>query len=326
LDHRTNSSERIHVFYREVVLAIHEEAGKASRLPVMFYLPPGPGFASPRQGDARDGWMGRALQDHRVVLIDPRGTGRSAPITVQTLEGRNPKEQAAHIAHFRADSIAEDCEAVRLSLGVDTVSVLGEGFGGFCALTYLSRHSSSLSALYICGGLPPVRMNIDDVFNRLCQRVITRNQRYIARFPGDVTKVRDIVAHLETTGGAPTPRGGKLTARRFLTLGSMLSGGFGMERMHCLIEDAFVEVQGKQELDYRFLWQAEAAQCFDTSPLHWLLHEAMYCGGRTAASGWAAQRVANRTSLKASFDYKASMDDPMKPISFTAGFAWQSTY
>merc|ERR1719188_1375903 len=184
-----------------------------------------------------DGWLVSALQGHRVLLLDQRGTGRSTPITPQTLEGLTPEEQAEHCMHFRADSIVEDCEIVRKSLGVERMSLLGESFGGFCALTYLSRHPDSLEAVYFTGGLAPVLASgPDEVYRCTYQRVATRNRRYYSRYPGDVAKVREIVAYLEDQGGVALPSAGRLTVRRFLSLGLMLGAGDGLESMHWLVE------------------------------------------------------------------------------------------
>src|ERR1019366_7398373 len=43
-----------------------------------------------------------------------------------------------YLAHFRADSIVADAEWIRRELGVERWSVLGQSFGGFCAMRYLS--------------------------------------------------------------------------------------------------------------------------------------------------------------------------------------------
>lgn len=46
--------------------------------------------------------------------------------------------------NFRADNIVRDCEAVRRCLMTDCPedkrkwSIIGQSFGGFCAVTYLS--------------------------------------------------------------------------------------------------------------------------------------------------------------------------------------------
>ena len=72
--------QTIHVFAREVVAPGKEEAN----LPYLVYFQGGPGSGAPRPVDS-GGWLGRALQDYRVLLLDQRGTGRSTPVTAQTL-------------------------------------------------------------------------------------------------------------------------------------------------------------------------------------------------------------------------------------------------
>jgi len=78
-----------------------------------------------------------------VLLLDQRGTGRSTPATRQTLPARgDATAQAEYLSHFRADSIVRDSELIRRRLLGDNErwSVLGQSFGGFCAVTYLSSH------------------------------------------------------------------------------------------------------------------------------------------------------------------------------------------
>jgi pimeloyl-ACP methyl ester carboxylesterase len=72
--------ERIEIFARELAAADRASA----RLPWLLFLQGGPGFGAPRP-HGRGGWLGRALDDYRVLLLDQRGTGRSTPATRQTL-------------------------------------------------------------------------------------------------------------------------------------------------------------------------------------------------------------------------------------------------
>ena len=83
------------------------------------------------------GWMKRALLDYRVLLLDQRGTGRSTPLA-SIIPGASAQAQADYLTHFRADSIVRDAELIRQELGMERWSVLGQSFGGFTAMTYLS--------------------------------------------------------------------------------------------------------------------------------------------------------------------------------------------
>src|ERR1041384_5825430 len=107
LDHDQPEGERITVFAREVA----DPDGRDR--PFLVFLQGGPGFAPPRptRQPSSPGWLDRALQDFRVLMLDQRGTGRSSPIGA--LPGLTPAEQADYLKHFRADSIVRDAEAIR---------------------------------------------------------------------------------------------------------------------------------------------------------------------------------------------------------------------
>lgn len=140
LDHADPAGERIQIYAREVVAAGKHDHADRERLPWLLFLQGGPGGRSPRPLGS-DSWLSRALEDYRVLLLDQRGTGRSTPATRQTLPARgDASAQASYLAHFRADSIVADCELIRRELlGEDgRWSLLGQSYGGFCALTYLS--------------------------------------------------------------------------------------------------------------------------------------------------------------------------------------------
>src|SRR6478609_5608919 len=112
LDHGAPDGEAIEVYAREVVAAGREH----DELPWLVYLQGGPGGKANRPM-GRDGWLDRALDDYRVLLLDQRGTGRSTPANRQTLARRgDARQQAAYLAHFRADSIVRDAELIRRRL------------------------------------------------------------------------------------------------------------------------------------------------------------------------------------------------------------------
>lgn len=79
LDHDHPEGESIELFAREAVAIGKEHAN----LPWLLYLQGGPGFGANRFS-GKQAWLGRALQDHRVLLLDQRGTGSSTPANRQT--------------------------------------------------------------------------------------------------------------------------------------------------------------------------------------------------------------------------------------------------
>lgn len=81
-----------------------------------------------------------------MLFLDQRGTGLSSTLTAGTLARQGDAiKQAEYLKNFRADSIVRDCEAIRGVLTQDYPpdqrrwSILGQSFGGFCAVTYMSK-------------------------------------------------------------------------------------------------------------------------------------------------------------------------------------------
>ena len=90
-----------------------------------------------------------------MLLLDQRGTGRSSPANRQTLARLGSAQvQADYLSHFRADSIVLDAELIRRDLTDAPWSVLGQSFGGFCTVTYLSFAPHGIREAFITGGLP----------------------------------------------------------------------------------------------------------------------------------------------------------------------------
>lgn len=280
------AEERVTLFARECVAPERAD----DDLPWIVFLQGGPGFGAPRPMD-RSGWIRRATEGHRVLLLDERGTGRSTPLTAQTLAPFGGEEaQAAVLARFRADSIVADCECVRKTLlGPDEPwTVLGQSFGGFCATRYLSAAPEGLRAALITGGLPPLAATADEIYSRTYPLVLERNARYYERYPDDVEHVRAVATRLER-GDVRLPSGGPFTRRQLQLLGLLLGFSDGAELVHYLFEDAFVQGAEGEQLSTMFLRGFEAALHFQTNPLFAVLHEACYAQG--SATNWAAERV-----------------------------------
>jgi len=274
------------VYAREVIAPGKETANQ----PYLVYFQGGPGSGAPRP-TSNSGWLGRALQDYRVLLLDQRGTGRSTPVTTQTLAGLGDAQaQADYLMHFRADNIVRDAEAIRQQiLGQNPWSILGQSYGGFCAMHYLSAAPEGLREVLITGGIPSLFRPADDVYRATYRRVVAKNRLYYQRYPGDVARVRQIVDHL-LRHDVRLPGGAQLTAQRFLQLGLQFGMSDGFESVHYLLEEAFVlGSDGHADLQWNFLFHLEHMQTFDTNPIYSLLHEACYTQG--TASQWSAQRL-----------------------------------
>jgi pimeloyl-ACP methyl ester carboxylesterase len=277
VDHADPGGERLTVFAREAVAEQHER----DRLPWLLFLQGGPGGESPRPDALSPLWLKRALGDYRVLLLDQRGTGLSTPVDGEALARfASPEAQFDYLKHFRADSIVRDAEWIRHELvGEEPWSILGQSFGGFCALTYLSFFPEALQGAVITGGLAPLDHGPDTVYRATYRRVLDRNRRYYERYPEDRERVRTIVEQLDSED-IRLPDGARLTSRRFRGQGIRLGMSDGAERLHYLVERGIGD---------RFLRDLVAAETFETGPLYAIVHEACYCQGE--ASRWSAERV-----------------------------------
>jgi pimeloyl-ACP methyl ester carboxylesterase len=274
LDHADPEGARLSVFTREIA-----DPGGQER-PLLLFLEGGPGSEAPRpsRAAATPPWLERALADFRVLMLDQRGTGRSSPVGPH-LPG-TPAEQADYLSHFRADSIVADAEWVRRELGVERWSVLGQSFGGLCAMSYLSLAPQALSEVLVTGGLPPLTATIDEVYRATYARARERNEHFYERYPDDRERMLALCERLEREP-LLLPGGDRLSAARLRSLGQALGMSAGAERLHYLLE-----------LDPdspAFLHDVEQASPFARNPIYAVLHEACWANGGVTA--WSAQRM-----------------------------------
>jgi pimeloyl-ACP methyl ester carboxylesterase len=274
LDHDRPDGKSLTVFAREIA----DPDGRDR--PLLVFFEGGPGFEAgrPTGPPPEPRWLARALGDYRVLMLDQRGTGRSTP--VGAMAGLTPVQQAAYLSHFRADSIVQDAELIRQELGVAQWSVLGQSFGGFCVMAYLSRRSEGLREAFVTGGLPPLGRHTDEVYRRTYPRVLERNRRYYDRYPEDRARVREVHRLIEDEG-LTLPSGDRLTSRRFQQLGLLLGMSDGAEKLHYLLELA--------PDSPAFLHDVEAALPFARNPIFCVLHESCYADG--CSTRWSAERL-----------------------------------
>jgi len=274
LDHADPGGATLTVFSRELADPDGQDR------PLLLYFEGGPGTEAPRPSrvGASPAWLERALADFRVLMLDQRGTGRSSPIGAQ-LPG-SPQEQAEYLAHFRADSIVADAEAIRAELGIERWSVLGQSFGGFCAMRYLSAAPEGLREVLFTGGVPPVKAHIDEVYRATFARMRERNERFYRRYPEDRERMLGLLERARETP-LQLPGGDRLHPGRLRQLGNLMGMSDGLERLHYLLE--------LDPASPAFLHDAEHATTFARNPLYAILHEACWANG--GATQWSAQRM-----------------------------------
>src|SRR4051812_13056082 len=106
-------------------------AGQQIGAPPILFLHGGPGYNS-YSFAALEG--GRLESRARVIYLDQRGSGRS--------------ERPASRDYGMA-TLIEDIEALRRTLGVPKLAVMGHSFGGVLALEFAARHPESVSHLIL---------------------------------------------------------------------------------------------------------------------------------------------------------------------------------
>ena len=277
LDHARPDGPQIDVFAREAVAPEREH----DELPWLVFLQGGPGGASPRP-PLEGAWVPRALRAYRVLLLDQRGTGLSTPLDTEAVVAvGDAREQARFLEHFRADSIVADCEWIRRELGVERWTLLGQSYGGFCALTYMSFAPEAVEAVMFTGGLAPLETHVDDVYRAKYRRMREWNAWYYERYPDDVDLVRDVARRLP----AELPNGDRLTQRGLQQLGIQFGTKNALEKVHYLFERAL----NGDRLAYRFLRVVMTTFEWDVGLIYSILHEPIYAEG--FATRWSAERV-----------------------------------
>ncbi|KAF2868945.1 proline iminopeptidase [Massariosphaeria phaeospora] len=291
---------------------------KKSQLPWLVYLQGGPGFQC--RSPQTTSWVSSILdKGYQVLLLDQRGTGLSTAISQSSLQLRgDEKVQTEYLKSFRADSIVKDCEAIRKALTADYPadkqkwSIMGQSFGGFCCITYLSFYPEGVKEAFLFGGLPPIRDDADEVYERLYKRVTHKNQKYYERYPEDVDRVKRIVKLLGRFGDTTVRvQGGEgyLSARRFLQLGIYFGKHGGFDMVHELVLRADTDLSQFGHLTRPTVIALETAQAWDTNVIYALLHEPLYCQGR--AANWSAERLLQK------FPEFHTQPDKDTPILFT---------
>lgn len=252
-------------------------------LPFLTFLQGGPGNEAPTpfHQPTAPGWLDAALAHYRVVLLDQRGTGKSTPVSDSILNLMPAVEVAEYLTHLRADSIVRDAEAMREHLGAETWSTLGQSFGGFTTLAYLTTDAASLDDVYITGGLSAVGRHPDDIYALCYDKMRVMTERYYRRFPEHRDAMRRLV-DLADAGRIVLPSGEVVSRSRMRSVGSLLGGDNGWQTLWSIL-DADPSTNA-------FRYDLAGAMPFGgRNPLYYVFHESSYADG--FATNWSAERT-----------------------------------
>ncbi|NEG54706.1 alpha/beta fold hydrolase [Bifidobacterium platyrrhinorum] len=357
----------IKLFYRVVTTPEHVH----DDLPLLVFLQGGPGGAGPRLlNTTSDGWIEEATKHFRVILPDQRGTGRSNRVDTHTMtriaaahdgDGAGSsitaaREQADYLKRFLADSIVRDFEHLRRTeFGGRKWVTLGQSYGGFLTLTYLSLYPQGVTASFTTGGIPHVPADATEVYEHTFPRMARKTRQFYERYPQDmervaaladmlptVAEVRDFASRLADTmpetmssdgigrrlgmiagmaahGFPLLPNGDPLTVERLQCLGSDFGMKPSFERVHWILDDAFADGDGSAPAGGATLsdeFLAKMMNATSSRPLYWPLQEFIYANGELERPiRWAAQRVR---------DSRPEFGAGERPLTFTgeAMFPW----
>ncbi len=319
--------ESTKLFYRTICSPENVNAD----LPLLVFLQGGPGGESPRPlSPTSSGWIAEAVKHFRVVLPDQRGTGRSGRVSGQGISALGERAAAAgadatraqadFLKRYLASSIVRDFEYLRLvGFGGKPWVTLGQSYGGFLTLTYLSLFPEGVAASFTCGGIPHVPASAAEVYAHTFPRMVAKTNQFYERYPQDMERVAALADALAERTPA-LPDGSPLTVERLQLFGSDFGMKPSFERMHWALDHAFEDGDGAlgagaPTISEGFLMSALERTTTATNPLYWTLQEFIYADGDTMPIRWAA---AAEKAKRPEFDPTA------RPLMFTgeAAFPW----
>ena len=120
-------------------MALVPDGDQMVNRPVLFLLHGGPGadhsYLKPRMQSLRD--------SAQLVYLDHRGSGRSARCDPES---------------YTLGNNADDVDALRDYLGLETISVFGTSYGGFVAQQYALSYPDRIDRLILCATAPSHRL------------------------------------------------------------------------------------------------------------------------------------------------------------------------
>jgi pimeloyl-ACP methyl ester carboxylesterase len=143
----------------------------------VFFFAGGPGQSALALAGPVSGLLARLQNRRDIVLIDQRGTGRSAPLrcadsppTRPLAEQFDPRRQVAEMAacraalqllphgelrHFTTALAVQDADAVRQAVGARQVNLVGVSYGTRVALDYARQFPQTVRRAVLDGVAPP---------------------------------------------------------------------------------------------------------------------------------------------------------------------------
>lgn len=140
-------------------------------LGTIVYNPGGPGApAITSDGAAFAHSLASVRERRELLLVDPRGTGRSEPLNCAPLSdvglafasrrravaavGECGRELGNRAGLYGTAAIADDFEAVRATLGLENLDLWGDSYGTYLMPVYAARHPQHVRSMVLSGAAP----------------------------------------------------------------------------------------------------------------------------------------------------------------------------
>ena len=138
----------------------------------LAFNPGGPGDPTIANGAETAKMFAPLLDKRDLLLVDPRGTGRSDALHCPTddhprLEdvfatparafmaiGECGRELGPRTAYYGTAAVADDFDAVRAALGVDRLDLWGNSYGTYLFPVYAARHPEHVRSMVLSGAYP----------------------------------------------------------------------------------------------------------------------------------------------------------------------------
>lgn len=149
----------------------------------------GPGYPSTGSRSSYLALMAPLRNDRHLLLMDQRGSGRSAPLRCPALQADAffsadsvaacGRQLGARAALFGSALAADDLAALLDALQIGTVDLYGDSYGTFFAQAFAGRHPQRLRSLVLDGAYavtgadpwyPEAPLQAQAAFNRACQQ------------------------------------------------------------------------------------------------------------------------------------------------------------
>lgn len=142
-----------------------------TRHPSLGTIVPNPGGPGSSTIDLAGGSFAEALQPllkrRELLLMDPRGVGRSSPLTCAALDdaakapeglaeqrrriGECGRQLGTRVGYYGTAAVADDLDDVRTSLGLRRLDLLGISYGTYLMPTYAQRHPRHVRTITLAG-------------------------------------------------------------------------------------------------------------------------------------------------------------------------------